>query len=85
MGRYPGQDSKVKEELSVKKMLTQIGTDIYTPLYAKQMTNKNLLCSTGNSNQYSVMAYFIVKNMIGTLRAFSFISKQILPLEICKV
>ena len=28
---------------------------IYTPLYIKQITNKNLLYRTGNSAQYSVM------------------------------
>ena len=35
----------------------EIGTDIYTLLYIKQINNKNLLYSTGNSTQYSVMAY----------------------------
>ena len=35
----------------------EIGIDIYTLLYIKQITNKNLLYSTGNSSQYSVMAY----------------------------
>ena len=35
----------------------EIGTDIYTLLYIKQITNKDLLYSTGNSTQYSVMAY----------------------------
>ena len=29
----------------------------YTLLYIKQITNKNLLYSTGSSTQYSVMAY----------------------------
>ena len=33
------------------------GIDIYTLLYIKWITNKNLLQSTGNSTQYSVMAY----------------------------
>ena len=32
-------------------------TDIYTLLYIKLVTNKNLLYSTGNSSQYSVMTY----------------------------
>ena len=32
------------------------GIDIYTLLYIKQITNKDLLYSTGNS-KYSVMAY----------------------------
>ena len=35
----------------------EIGIDIYTPLYIKQITNKNLLYSTGNSTQYCVMTY----------------------------
>ena len=35
----------------------EIGIDIYTLLYMKQITNKDLLYSTGNSTQYSVMAY----------------------------
>ena len=35
----------------------EIGIDIYTLLYIKQITNKDILYSTGNSTQYSVMAY----------------------------
>ena len=35
----------------------EIGIDLYMLLYIKQITNKNLLCSTGNSTQYSVMVY----------------------------
>ena len=35
----------------------KIGNDIYTLLYIKQITDKDLLYSTGNSTQYSVMAY----------------------------
>ena len=35
----------------------EIGIDIYTLLYIKQITNKNLLYITGNSTQYSVMTY----------------------------
>lgn len=34
----------------------EIGTDKYTRLYIEQITNKDLLCSTGNSTQYSGMA-----------------------------
>ena len=34
-----------------------IGIDIYTLLYIKWITNKDLLYSTGNLAQYSVMAY----------------------------
>ena len=32
----------------------EIGIDIYTLLYIKEMTNKDLPYSTGNSTQYSV-------------------------------
>ena len=35
----------------------ETGTDVYTLLYIKQTTNKDLLYSTGNSSQYSVMTY----------------------------
>ena len=35
----------------------EIGIDIHILLYIKQITNKNLMYSTGNSTQYSVMAY----------------------------
>ena len=35
----------------------EIRTEIYTLLYIKQITNKNLLGSRGNSAQYSVMTY----------------------------
>ena len=31
----------------------ETGIDIYTPLCVKQVTNENLLYSTGNSTQYS--------------------------------
>ena len=34
-----------------------IGINIYTLLYIRQITSKNLLNSTGNSSQYSVMTY----------------------------
>ena len=34
----------------------EIGIDKYTLLYIKQITNKNLLYSTANSTQYSLMA-----------------------------
>ena len=33
----------------------EIGIDIYTLLYVKQIIKKDLLHSTGNSTQYSVM------------------------------
>ena len=35
----------------------EVGIDTYTLLYIRQITNKHLLYSTGNSTQYSVMAY----------------------------
>ena len=35
----------------------EIGIDIYTPLYIKYISNKDLLYSTGKSTQYPVMAY----------------------------
>ena len=35
----------------------EIGVDINTLLYIKQITNKDLLYSRGNSTQYSVMVY----------------------------
>ena len=35
----------------------ETGIDIYTLLYVKQITNKDLLYSTGNSTPYSVMTY----------------------------
>ena len=34
-----------------------IGIDIFTLLYTKQTTNKDLLYTAGNSTQYSVMTY----------------------------
>ena len=33
----------------------EFGIDLYTLLYLKQITNKDLLHSTGNSAQYSVI------------------------------
>ena len=35
----------------------ELGINIHTPLYIRQITNKNLLYSTGNSTQYSVITY----------------------------
>ena len=34
-----------------------LGINIYTLLYIRQITNKDLLYSTGNSTQYSVITY----------------------------
>ena len=38
------------------------GIDIYTRLYIKSITNRNLLYSTGNSTQYSVMTYMGIES-----------------------
>ena len=35
-------------------IVREFGTDRYTLLYLKWITNKDLLCSTGNSAQYYV-------------------------------
>ena len=35
----------------------ELGIDIYTLLYTEEMTNRDLLYSTGNSAQYSAVAY----------------------------
>ena len=40
----------------------EIGINIYILLYIKEMTNKNLLYSTGNSTQYSVMLYMGIES-----------------------
>ena len=39
------------------KISWKLRIDIYTLLYIKQITNKDLLYSTGNSAQYFIMAY----------------------------
>ena len=39
--------------------INQIRTDIYTLLYMKQVTNKNLPCSIRNSAQYAAMTYMV--------------------------
>ena len=36
----------------------EIGTDVYTLLYIKQITSKNILYSTGNYTPYSAMGYY---------------------------
>ena len=38
-------------------MNSEIGTDMYTLLYIKQITNKDLLYSRGNATRYSVTTY----------------------------
>ena len=35
----------------------EIGIEVYTVLCLKQITNKKVPCSIGNSTQYSVMTY----------------------------
>ena len=35
----------------------ETGIDIYTLVYIRKITNKDLLYSTGNTNQYTVMGY----------------------------
>ena len=35
----------------------EIGIDLYTLLYIKQITDKDLVYSIGNSTQYSVITY----------------------------
>ena len=47
---YQGREGKGKGGIN-----WEIGIDIYTLLYIKQITNKNVLYSTGNSFQCSVM------------------------------
>ena len=42
-------------EVEVSGMNWEIGTDIYTPLYIKQITNENLLYSTASSAQLSAL------------------------------
>ena len=40
-----------------ERIVTEFGVDMLTPPYLKWITNKDLLYSTRNSPQYSVMAY----------------------------
>ena len=40
----------------------ETGIDTYTLLYVKQIANKNLLYSTGNFIQYSVMTYMGIQS-----------------------
>ena len=43
----------------------EVENDIFTLIYIKQITNKNLLYSTGNSAQYSVMTYIRIESKKG--------------------
>ena len=45
----------VTKGVGSRRINWEIGIDIDTLLYIKQITNKNLLHSTGNSTQFSVM------------------------------
>ena len=38
-------------------LVREFGMDMYTLLYLKWITNKGLLCSTGNPDQYYVSAW----------------------------
>ena len=49
----PETHSDIEDELTVMEW----GRGIYTLLYLKWLTNKDLLCSTGNSARYSVVVY----------------------------
>ena len=40
----------------------EIGTDIYTLLYMKQVTNKNLLYTTRNFTPYSEVTYMEIES-----------------------
>ena len=46
-----------KEEKEGGGINQDFGINIYTPLYIKQITNKDLLYSTGNYTQYFVITY----------------------------
>ena len=48
----------------------EIGIDIYTLLCVKQITNKNLLYSTGNSTQFSVPNGKEIKKMWGDIHVY---------------
>ena len=51
------QLQKTTYDYQVGKMNWETGIDIYTLLYIRKITNKDLLYSTGNTNQYTVMGY----------------------------
>ena len=44
-------------EVLQEEIVTEFGTDMYTLLYLKWITNKDLLYSTGNSAQRYVAAW----------------------------
>ena len=43
-------------------IVREFGIDMYTLLYLKWITNKDLLYSTGDSAQYSVMTYMGIES-----------------------
>ena len=45
----------------VTKGEREVGIDTYTLLYIKEVINNNLLLSTRNSTQYSVMTYMRIE------------------------
>ena len=47
-------------------IVKEFGIDMYTLLYLKRITNKDLLCSTGNSIQYYITNGKIIWKRIGT-------------------
>ena len=49
----------------------EIGTDINTPLYIKQITNKNLLYSTGNSTQWPIWEKNLKKKKSGYMYMYN--------------
>ena len=51
------QTNMIMREEMGKGVNWDIGTDIYTLPYIKQITNKDLLYNIGNYSQYSVMTY----------------------------
>ena len=55
-GQYGTQWNTTHQKI-MRGINWETGIDIYTPPYIKQITNKDLLYSTGNSAQYSVMTY----------------------------
>ena len=56
-GTYPQNRNRVTDVENKLAVTTKAVCDTYTLLYIKQITNKDLLCSRGNSTQCSVMVY----------------------------
>ena len=47
---------------SLSMTIWETGVDIYTLLYMKEIADKTLMYNTGNSTQYSVMAYMGIES-----------------------